>query len=303
MTTLADLAAAGTLECEVPLAPLTTYRFGGPARYFLEAHHEEQVLEAAAALAAEPVPVLVLGRGSDLVVSPQGFPGLVIRPGAGLAGVAVGGDGLVAAGAGASQPGVARRCAAAGRGGLEFMVGIPGSVGGAVRMNAGGHGSDTAAWLVSARVVDLQRRSVAERPAAALGLAYRHSALADTDMVVAATLHTLARPRREGEAMMREIVRWRRQNQPGGTRNAGSVFKNPPGDAAGRLIDQAGLKGLRVGGVAVSEKHANFFVADDRASAQDLYDLVGLVRQRVLEQAGVALEPEVRFVGAFEERT
>jgi UDP-N-acetylmuramate dehydrogenase len=302
VTTLADLAAAGALEREVSLAPLTTYRFGGPARYFLEAHHEEQVLEAAAALAAEPVPVLVLGRGSDLVVSPGGFPGLVIRPGAGLAGVAVGGDGLVAAGAAAAQPGVARRCAAAGRGGLEFMVGIPGSVGGAVRMNAGGHGSDTAAWLVSARVVDLQRRAVAERPAGALGLAYRRSALADTDMVVAATFQTLGRPRREGEAIMREIVRWRRQNQPGGTLNAGSVFKNPPGDAAGRLIDQAGLKGSRVGGVAVSDKHANFFVADSGASAQDLYDLVALVRRRVREQAGVDLEPEVRFVGAFEER-
>jgi len=303
VTTLADLAAGGILEREVPLAPLTTYRFGGPARYFLEAHHEEEILAVAAALVVEPVPVLALGRGSNLVVSPRGFPGLVIRPGPGLAGVAVAGDGLVVAGAAASQPSVARRCAAAGRGGLEFMVGIPGSVGGAVRMNSGGHGSDTAAWLVSARVIDLKRGSVAERPAAALGLAYRHSEVKDTDLVVAATFQTLARPRREGEAMMREIVRWRRQNQPGGTFNAGSVFKNPPGDAAGRLIDQAGLKGLRVGGVAVSEKHANFFVADASASAQDLYDLVAEVRRRVQERAGVVLEPEVRFVGEFEERS
>nr|MCU0280867.1 UDP-N-acetylmuramate dehydrogenase [Acidimicrobiia bacterium] len=195
------------------------------------------------------------------------------------------------------------RCAAAGRGGLEFMVGIPGSVGGGVRMNAGGHGSDTAAWLVSARVIDVRRGAVAERPAAALGLSYRHSDLGDGELVVAATFQTLARPRREGEAIMREIVRWRRQNQPGGTLNAGSVFKNPPGDAAGRLIDQAGLKGLRVGGVAVSEKHANFFVAEAGASAQDLYDLVSEVRRRVRERAGVDLEPEVRFVGEFEERS
>ena len=134
--------------------------------------------------------------------------------------------------------------------------------------------------------------TVAERPAAALGLAYRHSALADTDLVVTATFQTLARPRPEGEAIMREIIRWRRQNQPGGTLNAGSVFKNPPGDAAGRLIDQAGLKGLRVGGVAVSEKHANFFVADAGASAQDLYDLVRLVRRRVRERdRGAAWSP------------
>ncbi|MBN2114286.1 MAG: UDP-N-acetylmuramate dehydrogenase [Acidimicrobiia bacterium] len=302
MTTLADLAGAGVLAGEVMLAPLTTYRFGGPARYYLEAHHEEEILEVAAALAAEPVPVLVLGRGSNLVVSPQGFPGLVIRPAQGMAGVAVRGDGLVAAGAAASQPAVARRCAAAGRGGLEFMVGIPGSVGGAVRMNAGGHGSDTASWLVSARVIDLLRAVVTERPVGALGLAYRHSDLADTDLVVAATFHTLARPRREGEAIMREIVRWRKQNQPGGTLNAGSVFKNPPGDAAGRIIDQAGLKGFRVGGVAVSEKHANFFVAEAGASAQDLFDLVAEVRRRVRDRTGIDLEPEVRFVGPFEER-
>lgn len=303
MRTLADLAAAGALESEVPLAPLTTYRFGGPARYFLEGHHEEEILAVAAALAVEPVPVLVLGRGSNLVVSPRGFPGLVIRPATGLAGVAVGGDGLVAAGAAAAQPLVARRCAAAGRGGLEFMVGIPGSVGGAVCMNAGGHGSDTAAWLVSARVIDLRSASVSERPAGALGLTYRHSGLADTDLVVAATFHTLARPRREGEAIMREIIRWRRQNQPGGTLNAGSVFKNPPGDAAGRIIDRAGLKGFQVGGVAVSPKHANFFVADATASAQDLYDLVAEVQRRVLQQTGIALEPEVRFVGPFESRS
>jgi len=301
VTTLADLAAAGVLARDVPLAPLTTYRFGGPARYYLEAHHEEEILAVAAALVAEPVPVLALGRGSNLVVSPRGFPGLVIRPAEGMAGVAVGGDGLVAAGAAAPQPAVARRCAAARRGGLEFMVGIPGSVGGAVRMNSGGHGSDTSAWLVSARVIDLRRAAVAERPAAALGLSYRHSGLDDTDLVVAATFQTLPRPRREGEAIMREIVRWRRQNQPGGTLNAGSVFKNPPGDAAGRLIDRAGLKGLRVGGVAVSEKHANFFVADASASAQDLYDLVAVVRARVRERAGVDLEAEVRFAGPFEE--
>lgn len=302
MTTLADLADAGRLARDVPLAPLTTYRFGGPARYFLEAHHEDDILAVAEALSREPVPVLALGRGSDLVVSQQGFPGLVIRPGEGMAGVAVGGDGLVAAGAAAPQPVVARRGAAAGRGGLEFMVGIPGAVGGAVRMNSGGHGSDTSAWLVSARVVDLRRGTVAERPAASLGLAYRCSGLADTDIVVAATFHTVARPRREGEAMMREIVRWRRRNQPGGTLNAGSVFKNPPGDAAGRIIDRAGLKGLRVGGVSVSTRHANFFVAEAGASAQDLFDLVAQVRRLVAEESGIDLEPEVRFVGPFEER-
>lgn len=301
MSTLAQLAEGGVVEREVPLAPLTTYRFGGPARYYLEARDEAQVQEVAAALAAEPVPVLVLGRGSDLVVSPAGFPGLVIHPGAGLGGVAVSGDGRVVAGAAASQPSVARRSAAAGRGGLEFMVGIPGSVGGAVCTNSGGHGTDTAEWLVTARVVDLRTGEVSDRTPAGLGLAYRHSDLAETDMVVEATFRTIPRPRREAEAIMREITRWRRERQPGGTLNAGSVFKNPPDDAAGRLIDSVGLKGLQVGGVSVSERHANFFVAEAGASAQDLYDLVAEVRRRVREAAGVELEPEIRFVGPFRE--
>lgn len=301
MRTLAELAASAVLERDVPLGPLTTYRFGGPARYFLEARDEGQVREVAAALACEPVPVLVLGRGSDVVVSPTGFPGLVIHPGAGLGGVAVRGDGKVVAGAAASQPSVARRSAAAGRGGLEYMVGIPGSVGGAVCTNSGCHGTDTAEWLVTARVVDLRTGEVHDRAAGELGLGYRHSDLVETDLVVEATFRTIPRSRREAEAVMREITRWRREHQPGGTLNAGSVFKNPPGDAAGRLIDSLGLKGLRVGGVSVSERHANFFVADAGASAQDVYDLVAQVRRRVREESGVDLEPEIRFVGAFRE--
>lgn len=301
MSTLAELAATGVVEREVALAPLTTYRFGGPARYFLEAHGEEELRRVVAALAEEPVPVLVLGRGSNVVVSPAGFPGLVIHPGRGLAGVAVRGDGRVVAGAAASQPAVARRSAAAGRGGLEYMVGIPGSVGGAVRMNSGCHGTATAEWLVSARVIDLGTGRVDDRTAGDLGLSYRHSNLADTDLVVAATFRTVPRPRREAEDIMREISRWRRDHQPGGTLNAGSVFKNPPGDAAGRLIDSLGLKGLRRGGVCVSSRHANFFEAEAGASAQDLFDLVAEVQRRVREGAGVELEPEVRFAGPFRE--
>lgn len=305
MSPLAELAAAGSIAERVVLAPLTTYRFGGPARYFLEAHDERQVLRVAEALADEeqPVPVLVLGRGSDLVISAEGFPGLVIHPGAGMAGVAVSGDGLVVAGAAASQPLVARRSAAAGRGGLEFMVGIPGSAGGAVCTNAGCHGTDTDEWLETARVIDLRAGTVRERPGAALGLAYRRSGLADTDMVVSATFRTVTRPRREAEAIMRQITRWRRANQPGGTLNAGSVFKNPPGDAAGRIIDSLGLKGLRVGGVEVAEKHANFFVAREGATAQDVYDLVAEVQRRVRRATGIELEPEVRFVGRFRKRS
>jgi UDP-N-acetylmuramate dehydrogenase len=285
----------------VLLAPLTTYRFGGPARYLLEARGEEDVLRLADALAAEPLPLLVLGRGSNVVIAADGFPGVVLRMGSRMAWWHLDPDGTVTAGAAMSTPQLARRAAAEGRGGLEFYVGFPGSVGGAVRGNAGCHGSDTAEWLISARVVDVDSGDVADRTPAQMDLGYRHSNLRDTDVVVSASYRTVARPADEADERIREITRWRKENQPGGTLNAGSVFKNPPGDAAGRIIDDAGLKGFRVGGVAVSDKHANFFVADQDASPQDLYDLVRAVQERVHQATGVRLEPEVRFVGRFEE--
>ena len=302
MTSCADLASAGVLREQVPLAPLTTYRFGGPARYFLEAESEAVLLEVAAVLRADPQPVVVLGRGSNVVVAEAGFPGLVIQLGPGLAGLTLEVDQEVTAGGALALPKLARELAAAGRGGLEFMIGIPGSVGGAVRMNAGCHGSDTAEWLVSARVVDLRDGSVAQRSPIDLDLSYRHSNLSESEVVVSARWRTVPRPRRESEEQMRAVTRWRRDHQPGGTLNAGSVFKNPPGDAAGRIIDALGLKGLAVGGAAVSPRHANFFEASPEASPRDVYDLVAEVRRRVREATGIDLEPELRFLGEFGHR-
>ena len=197
-------------------------------------------------------------------------------------------------------PRLARFAAAHDRGGLEFFVGIPGSVGGAVRMNAGGHGSDTATWLLDATI--LNRLTLNERSdePADLDLAYRHSNLDDADLVVAARFRTVEQSRARGEEILRDVTRWRKQHQPGGTLNAGSVFKNPRGDAAGRIIDALGLKGYRRGGVAVSDVHANFFVSNEGARAQDVWDLVWAIRRRVGDETGVWLEPELRFVGRFE---
>jgi UDP-N-acetylmuramate dehydrogenase len=203
----------------------------------------------------------------------------------------------VAAGAAIPLPVLARRSAAAGRTGLEFYVGIPGSVGGAVRMNAGGHGRETADVLVSAEVADLAGSGVtAERHLGALGFGYRHSALGPTEIVTGATFRVSAGEVATAEAEVAGIVRWRREHQPGGS-NAGSVFANPPGDSAGRIIDSLGLKGLRVGGAVVSPKHANFFQAEPGATADDVRLLVLEVRRRVLAETGVALTPELRMVG------
>jgi UDP-N-acetylmuramate dehydrogenase len=191
---------------------------------------------------------------------------------------------------------MARRAAAAGLAGLEFYVGIPGSVGGAVRMNAGGHGRTTAEVLRHARVVDLDAARVRSVGVDELGLGYRSSTLGPLDVVVEAAFAVRAADPGECDAALGEVVAWRRDHQPGGA-NAGSVFANPPGDSAGRIIDALGLKGFRVGGAVVSPKHANFFQAEPGATADDVYRLVAEVRRRVRDATGVELEPELRMVG------
>ena len=279
----------------VALGPLTTYRVGGPAALAVIPRDEDELLCAAAAVQRSGVPVLVVGRGSNLLVADAGFPGLAVLVGDAFGSIDIDGT-LVRAGGGASLPVVARRTAAAALTGLEWAVGVPGSVGGGVRMNAGGHGSDIATVLERARVVELVAARARWWPPADLALGYRHSALRPTDVVVAAELRCRAGDRREAEALVDDIVRWRRVNQPGG-QNAGSVFTNPPGDAAGRLIDQAGLKGFRVGTASVSTKHANFVQADEGGSADDVYAVITRVRDAVRARTGVELRTEIRLIG------
>jgi len=280
---------------DVPLGPLTTYRVGGAAALFVEARSVDDLSAVAAAVDATGLPTLVVGKGSNLLVADAGFPGVAVVLGDAFATVEVTGTAVRAGGA-AALPVVARRTVRKGLTGFEWAVGVPGSVGGAVRMNAGGHGSDMAATLVDARVVDLTTGADRTVAAADLALGYRRSAVAPTDAVVAATLSLTVGDRAAGEQALSEIVGWRRANQPGG-QNAGSVFTNPPGDSAGRLVDAAGCKGLRVGSAEVSAKHANFFQADAGGSADDLVALMAEVRRRVREHAGVDLHPETRLVG------
>ncbi|HSG79092.1 MAG TPA: UDP-N-acetylmuramate dehydrogenase [Acidimicrobiia bacterium] len=302
MNPLDPLVREGLLRVEVELAPLTTYKMGGRARWMLEAASESDVVRVLAEL-PDDVPVFVLGRGSNVVVSEHGFPGLVVRLGGTFLEWSVGDDGVVTAGGAVPLPVLARGTARLGRGGLEWYVGIPGSVGGAVCMNAGCFGGDTAGALVAARILDVRSVAVREADRAALDMAYRHTNVAADDLVLSARFRTEPVEPAVAEARIREITRWRKEHQPGGTLNAGSVFKNPPGDAAGRIIDEAGLKGLSVGGASVSERHANFFVAGPDARPSDVHGLVQEVRRRVLDVAGIDLEPEVRFIGAFEDRS
>ncbi len=283
---------------DAPLGALTTYRVGGTAALFLEIESPAELELAIEVVSRTGAPTLVIGKGSNMLVADIGFDGMAIRLSDNYAAVEVdAAERLVKAGGAAAYPVVARRAAAASLTGMEWAVGIPGSVGGAVRMNAGGHGADTAGSLLEAEIVSLASGEWRRDDREALQFAYRRSAVGPDDLVVSATYRTEVGERDDAEARISEIVAWRRANQPGG-QNAGSVFTNPPGDSAGRLIEAAGLKGFRIGTAAVSTKHANFIQADPSGSADDVLRLVAEVRRRVEQRTGVTLVPELRLVGA-----
>lgn len=303
----AAVQAAGAVlgplaECDVPLGPLTTYRVGGAAALFVRPRSVDDLHTVAEALRCSNLPVLVVGRGSNLLVADGGYRGIALslaHLGAEIRlGAAVDGWTEVCAGGAVALPVLARRTVAAGLAGFEWAVGVPGSVGGGVRMNAGGHGSDMAASLVAAQLFDLLLDRDACVPTERLGLRFRGSDLADHQVVLSATMRLADGDREASEAELEEIVRWRREHQPGG-QNAGSVFVNPvPGElAAGALIDRLGLRGLRIGTAHVSDKHANFIQADEGGTAADVRAVMEEVRRRVGAETGHQLRSEVRMVG------
>ena len=314
------LAAAATLLArqfgerlgrDVPLAPMTTYRVGGPAALFVDVRTLDDLISIARVRAATHVPTLVVGRGSNMLVSDDGFPGIAITianladqiempcPDGSIVVGELGDEVHVVAGGGVALPVLARRTAAAGITGFEWAVGVPGSIGGAVRMNAGGHGSDMAACLLDVTAFDLDRTSAPEViPADVLGLRFRASSLGPSLIVIQARLRLAVGDRDRSEAEISRIVHWRREHQPGG-QNCGSVFVNPvPGEVtAGGLIDGLGLRGFRIGSAWVSDKHANFVQAGEGGSAGDVRAVMEAVRSRVAESTGYQLRSEVRLVG------
>jgi UDP-N-acetylmuramate dehydrogenase len=313
-----------------PLGPLTTYGVGGPAALYVEVEGPSDLETVRAALRGAPgVPIFVIGRGSNLLVSDAGFDGIVLHLGTGFAGLelperAPGGDSgdgpgagpeaaaaaaaradivtAVRAGGALALPVLARRVADAGWSGLSWAVGVPGSVGGAVRMNAGGHGSDLASCLARYTWVDLVSDAGGTDDAGRLAYGYRTSSIAATQLVIEAELRVTPGSAQLEQEAVASIVRWRREHQPGGS-NAGSVFTNPEGDSAGRLIESAGLKGWRVGTAQVSAKHANFIQADKGGKADDVRALMEHVREVVAERCGVVLRTEVRLLGFGEGKT
>jgi UDP-N-acetylmuramate dehydrogenase len=282
-----------------PLARFTTMRVGGPADLFAEAHNLFELRALVRFTRARAIPLFVLGRGSNLVISDRGMAGLVVLNRA--AGHRVEGDRLTAD-SGLPMARAATLAKEAGLSGLEYGLAIPGTVGGAVWANAGAHETDTRTVLVEAGILRASGEEVALTPDA-LGLAYRESVLKAApegapEVVTWATFQLTPAEPAEVAARLDEIRRWRQAHQPLGMPSAGSFFRNPPeGPAAGALIDGLGLKGYRVGGASVSQKHANFLVNDEAGSAADVRRLGQDVRERVRQATGLELRYEVAFVG------
>ena len=285
-----------------PLARFTTMRVGGPADLFATAHNAFELRALVRFARQRELPHLILGRGSDLVISDRGIRGLVIQDRA--EGSRFDGE-RYRADAGVPMARAATETQKAGLTGLEFGLAIPGTVGGAVWANAGAHESDVAGILESARVLDAAG-SESVVPVADLGLAYRDSRFkhgggeGPPELILDATFGLAPADPDVIKGRLDDIRRWRQAHQPLGLPSAGSVFRNPDGDSAGRLVEAAGLKGFRIGGAVVSTKHANFIVNDQKGTAADVRRVGDHVRDVVAKETGVELVYEVEFVGDWE---
>jgi UDP-N-acetylmuramate dehydrogenase len=286
------------LKENVALYKHTTLGTGGPARWLGKPETVQELVDMLGFAEEQGAPVAVIGLGSNLLVADAGFPGLVLRLAGTLSFVKTGDDRMVAGG-GAALAVCLHRAREAGLGGLEFACAIPGTVGGAVWMNAGAYGSEVSGLLVRALVAT--SRGTKWRTPAELGLRYRRSDLRHGQVVAATELQLAKRPREEIRELVGELQAARKDAQPTNKRTFGSVFKNPDHDlSAGRMLDACGLRGHRLGGAQISPKHANFIENVGGARSEDALALIGEARRRALEQFGVLLEPEVQLLGAIE---
>jgi UDP-N-acetylmuramate dehydrogenase len=286
---------SSALRIDEPLAMHTSFRIGGPADFFISARTREDIVDAISVAEVAGLSWLVLGRGSNVLIDERGFRGLVIRNDASTFTV----DretGMVRCDSGARMPSVGAQTAKAGLAGFEWAVGIPGSVGGGILMNAGAHGGCVADVLVSSEVLDHGARL--DLPASAFEHAYRTSRLQRERWVVVLGAEFQLRPCPPAEALARvQAYRRHRQETQPTDPGAGSIFRNPPDNSSGALIDRAGLKGTRRGGALISPKHGNFIVNVDHATSADVLALIELARETVVRQFGITLQPEVEFIG------
>ncbi len=283
--------------CEEPMSRHTSFQIGGPAELFVSPSDREQTAAVLAACREQEIPFFLMGNGSNLLVADEGVRGAVIAFGAPMSRIVRQGDALLAQ-AGATLSQLCRFARQEGLSGLEFAWGIPGSGGGAVRMNAGAYGGEMVQVLTAVTYLDGagEERTL---PAAECALTYRHSLFSDHPdwLVLEAELGLQPGDAEAIQARMDELAAKRREKQPLEWPSAGSTFKRPEGRFAAALIEECGLKGTRVGGAQVSEKHAGFLVNRGGATADDVRRLIARVQETVLARTGVALEPEVKFLG------
>lgn len=286
------------IQENIPLAPLISFKVGGPARHFCEPATAGEFSEALAWAKGKGLPVFILGKGTNLVFSDTGFPGLVIYTGRSFHHIAWDGP-RVTAQAGALLHTVVTQSVNRGRAGIQHLAGIPGTVGGGVYINAGAFGQELKEVILTVTSATMDGLLIT-RGNADCGFAYRHSNFFHfNELILETTLELKPGDAESLKAEMRETLRKRKDKQPLHLPNAGSMFKRPPGQFAGVLIEQAGLKGFQMGGARISEKHANFTVNAGGATAQDIFDLTEEVITRVRSHSGTTLEREVIFIGEF----
>lgn len=297
----AELAEAlpglrGRLRAGVSMAEITWFRVGGPAEVLFTPADEADLIYFLQGTPGE-VPVTVVGVGSNLLVRDGGVPGVVIRLGRGFSEIDALDDARIRCGTAVPDVRLAQAAAKAEIDRLAFYRGIPGSIGGALRMNAGAHGTETRDVLIDARAVD-RRGQLHVIGVDELGYGYRHCGAPADFIFTQATYQGEPGARTEIEKAMQEVAEYREEHQPTKARTGGSTFKNPPGHSAWRLVDAAGCRGLRVGGAHVSELHCNFLINDGAATASDIEGLGETIRERVEATSGLRLEWEIKRIGA-----
>lgn len=278
---------------EAPLAPLTWYKIGGPARYLVRPRSVEELAEATRRCMESDIPIYVLGLGANLLVSDQGVDGAVFRLDADHWRTVQFDHTTLQVGAGADMQKLLLRTVRQGLAGIECLAGIPGTVGGGIRMNAGGKFGDIGAAVRKVQVMDTQG-TVFERTRDDLVFEYRHTNIA-AKFILGATLELEEDDPERIMKRVKEIWMFKRNSQPLNTKNAGCIFKNPRGLSAGALIDQAGLKGMRLGGAEVSTKHANFIIASPGCRAEDILTLIKIIKERVHERNEIVLQEELQI--------
>jgi len=283
----------GNISLNEPLARFTTFRIGGPADYYLEPKDKDDLLQIVQYFQQHAFPYIVIGNGSNVLISDRGYRGAAINLEYGFSDICLEHN-IVVAGAGVKLSQLVDFCIEHNFRGTEMLAGIPGTLGGAIVMNAGAYGGEISDYMTEVEVI--RGTSYKKIKKEEGGFAYRRSNL-ERDIVVRASFKFPQGDKEELKRVRKELLRKRNETQPVNFPNAGSIFKNPPGDYAGRLIQECGLKGLKVGGAEVSERHANFIINKENATAQDVLALIQIIRQKVLEQFNINLELEVKVIG------